>query len=625
MAGGIKFTKIDLQQAYLQLGIQEADRDLLTLNTHKGLFRCTRLMFGVASAPAIWQRVMENLLQDIPGVSVFLDDIRVTGPDDETHLHRVELVLQRLADANIRINESKSEFMKDSIHYCGYKIDKNGVHKSADKMDAIDQMPRPSNISELRSFLGMINYYGRFIKNLSTILAPLHVLLQKGVVFKWTRECEQAFQLAKENFKSNMILAHFDSRLPLILATDASPYGDLPVSMESLARATQEDVQLKKIINALCGKKEVPAKLRFNINQASCSIQKDILFCNGKVVIPHSLRDRLLKELHKSHFDIVKIKALARSLFWWPGLDKSIEKLAENCSICNTYRNDPPKVEVHEWEPTKAPFERVHVDYAGPFMGTYFFLMVDAFSKWPFVFVMKDITARSTIEKCKEIFMNFGCPEIMVMDNGRSFRSSEFLQFLANNNITPKFTAAYHPATNGQVERFVQTMKNSLQKMCAEARNKKIVLEEILRDFLIQYRVTPHCVTGVAPAELGRTLQIAMQDRKSGNSQLEDGRVWERHVDQILGSKESGVHPENSYNQLDSGESEIPGMPDQETTSQEENHTNETSAEPNERQPSPAVETSTPELAGGRQKELPARRRVPPAWVADFWMGQPRK
>lgn len=105
MAGGKKFTKIDLQQAYLQLEVREEDRELLTLNTHRGLFRSTRLMYGIASAPAIWQREIENRLRNIPGVSVFLDDIRITGPNDEIHLQRLEQVLQRLGDANIRINE----------------------------------------------------------------------------------------------------------------------------------------------------------------------------------------------------------------------------------------------------------------------------------------------------------------------------------------------------------------------------------------------------------------------------------------------------------------------------------------------------------------------------------------
>lgn len=168
---------------------------------------------------------MECLVRDIPGVSVFLDDIRITGSTEEIHLQRLEQVLQRLGNASIRINESKSKFLKDSIQYCGYRIDRSGIHKIKEKIQAIDSMPRPRNVTELRSFLGMVNYYGRFIKNLSEILAPLHTLLQNEVSFKWTQKCEEAFISAKKNFQSDIVLAHFDTNLPLILATDASAYG----------------------------------------------------------------------------------------------------------------------------------------------------------------------------------------------------------------------------------------------------------------------------------------------------------------------------------------------------------------------------------------------------------------
>lgn len=119
----------------------------------------------------------------------------------------------------------KSEFFTDKIHYCGYIIDKNGVHKAPDKIEAINKMPRPTNLTELRSFLGMIHYYDRFISNLSEILQPLNKLLQKNTKFDWSEECEKAFKSAKQVFISSKCLVHFDPKLPVTLATDASPYG----------------------------------------------------------------------------------------------------------------------------------------------------------------------------------------------------------------------------------------------------------------------------------------------------------------------------------------------------------------------------------------------------------------
>lgn len=251
----------------------------------------------------------------------------------------------------------------------------------------------------------------------------------------------------------------------------------MPVTIEQLAHATLKDTQLQDLIKALRGKKEIPAKLRFNINQTAFSIQREILLCNGKVVIPVSLRMRFLRDLHRSHFGVAKMKALARSLYWWPGVDKAVEEMARNCNICNSLRNNPPKVEVHEWEPAEGPFDRIHIDYAGPFMNANFFILIDSFSKFPFVRIVKDITAKSTIDECKKIFSEFGTPKTIVMDNGRSFRSTEFTQFLKVNKITPKYTAPYHPSTNGQAERFIQTMKNSLRKILADPVNKNLKLE----------------------------------------------------------------------------------------------------------------------------------------------------
>lgn len=99
-------------------------------------------------------------------------------------------------------------------------------------------------------------------------------------------------------------------------------------------------------------------------------------------MIPKSLRKRFLRDLHKSHFGIAKMKTLVRSLYWWLGIDKAIEEMARNCDICNSLQNDPPKVKPHEWEAAEASFDIVHIDYIGPFMNAYFLVVVDAFSKW---------------------------------------------------------------------------------------------------------------------------------------------------------------------------------------------------------------------------------------------------
>lgn len=182
-----------MKQAYLQLPLAEMDKEILTLNIHKGLYHSNHLMYEVASAPVIWQRTIENILSEIPGIAIFLDDIRVTGRNIEEHMKRLELVFKRLAEYNLRINKEKCEFLKDNISYCGCQIDKNGIFKEKSKIEAICNMLRPNNITELRAFIGLINYHGRFIKHLSDLLRPLNNLLKKNIGFKWTKDCELAF------------------------------------------------------------------------------------------------------------------------------------------------------------------------------------------------------------------------------------------------------------------------------------------------------------------------------------------------------------------------------------------------------------------------------------------------
>ncbi|XP_024892655.1 uncharacterized protein K02A2.6-like, partial [Temnothorax curvispinosus] len=572
MAGEKVFSKIDLLQAYLQLEVRQQDRELLTLNTHKGLYRPTRLMYGVASAPAIWQRIIENILKDIPGVVVFLDDIRVSGKNVQDHLSKLRQVFTRLQKCNIRINVKKSEFFKDQIQYCGYVIDKNGINKAPDKIDAISNMPQPTNLTELRSFLGMIRYYDRFVPNLSAILQPLNNLLQKNVKFYWSEDCEKSFQAAKRAFTSPKCLAHFDPRLPITLATDASPYGigavlshiypdgseraiqyasqtlsktqrsysqidkealaiifgvrkfhqylqsteftlitdhrpltqifsptkglpiytamrmqhyalilqgfcykikyrksklhsnadclsrlpiprntdeieceavdefqeatfdTLPITAAQVAAATREDKELSNLLKFLITGSNSNADSKSNkyytVPYEEFSLLHGVIFRGHRVVIPIGLQKKILHELHLGHFGTVKMKHLARGYVWWNKIDNDIKKLTQNCHECNSHRNNPPKVSNHVWEPAQLPFERVHVDFAGPFLGHNFFILVDSYTKWPEIHIVKDITTKTTINVCRQIFYTYGLPKYIVSDNGTAFTSKEFRNFL---------------------------------------------------------------------------------------------------------------------------------------------------------------------------------------------------
>ena len=210
VAGAKCFSKLDLSQAYQQVELKEESRKFVTVSTHRGLYQYNRLPFGVASAPAVFQKLMEQTLQ---------------GKTPADHWCKVEEVLERLNEWGFRLKRSKCSFLQSAVEYLGYRIDSEGLHTTTAKIEAILEAPKPSDLRQLRSFLGLVNYYGRFVPNLATVAHPLNNLLKQNAKWKWTSDCEKAFKLLKGELASASVLVHYDINLPIRLACDASAYG----------------------------------------------------------------------------------------------------------------------------------------------------------------------------------------------------------------------------------------------------------------------------------------------------------------------------------------------------------------------------------------------------------------
>lgn len=171
----------------------------------------------------------------------------------------------------------------------------------------------------------------------------------------------------------------------------------------------------------------------------------------------------MLEDLHTGHCGVVRMKEIAHSYFWWPGLDADIEEKAGFCPDCQKVRNLPQLAPLHPWDWPEEPWQRVHIDFAGPLESRMFLVVVDAHSKWPEVAVMKGTSSEKTVEALISIFSRFGLPQQLVSDNGPQLVSEEFRKFMEENGIQHIKSAPYHPATNGLAERFIQTMKQALK------------------------------------------------------------------------------------------------------------------------------------------------------------------
>ncbi|XP_063965770.1 uncharacterized protein K02A2.6-like [Lytechinus pictus] len=223
--GAAIFSKLDLKWGYHQVELDEESRDITTFVTHKGVMRYKRLIFGLSSASEIYQYAIQTALQGLEGVRNISDDIVVFGKDVEEHDIRLNAVLQRLRDRHLTVNADKCIFRAPRIMFFGFVISKDGISANEARVAAIKEARMPTNQSEVRSFLGLVNYCARLIPNLATIAEPLRKLTRGDQPWTWGPEQRQSFERLRNALTSDDVMAHFVTGAPTELRVDASPFG----------------------------------------------------------------------------------------------------------------------------------------------------------------------------------------------------------------------------------------------------------------------------------------------------------------------------------------------------------------------------------------------------------------
>nr|CAD2199249.1 unnamed protein product [Meloidogyne enterolobii] len=657
LRGARFFSQLDLKDAYLQIELDNESKRLCGINTHRGLMQCQRLPFGVKSAPSIFQHLMDQVLTGINGAFCYLDDVIIASRSIKEHNEILRKVFTKIQDFGLKIQPEKCKFLQSEIKFLGHVITSKGISPDPKRSEAIHKMPAPHDISSLRSFLGALNYYGKFIKTMREIRAPLDELLRKDTEWVWTEKQQKAFEKAKEILLSDLLLTHYDPSLPIIVAADASKDGigavvshtfpdgtekavehsaitfspaqrnysqiekealalvfavqkfhkmiygrrftlltdhkpllaifgsktgipiysanrlqrwaiilsnydfeikyiktndfgkadvlsrlianypkhdedvlianicsntecfvnstlgtqiqPLPVTAEDIAKYTSEDEVLQKLVLKIkedwnnC--KDIQLQPYFPKRQEIMEIEGCLVYGN-RTIIPTKLRNAILKALHLAHPGVVKMKAIAKEHVYWPQINSDIERTIRQCQECQEAAKLPTKTTLTPWKTPEEVFHRVHIDFAGPCQnGHTYLLLVDAYSKWPEVYCMPNISAKNTVEALRNLVYRLGCPKEIVSDNGTQFRSSELAKFCKEYGIKQTFTPPFHPQSNGQVERFVDTFKRGMKK----GKGDKLWCEKML----LAYRSTPHsALQGHSPDQLflGRKLRTQL-------------------------------------------------------------------------------------------------------------------
>ena len=197
------------------------------------------------------------------------------------------------------------------------------------------------------------------------------------------------------------------------------------------------------------------------------SVQDDVLLWGNRVVaiVPLQAQRKVLELFHDTYIGISRMKSLVRLFVWWPNMDSEIERYVKNCVSCQVSIRDPRFTSLHPWEWPQSPWTRVHANFAGPFLGKMYLVLIDAYSKWMEVHITSGATSAITIAKMKTTFSSLGLPQILVTDNGLAFSSQEFASFIKANGIKHVTSIPYHPASNGLAEKAIQTFKATIRKL----------------------------------------------------------------------------------------------------------------------------------------------------------------
>lgn len=225
LANAKYFCVLDLREAYAQMEVAEECQQFLTINTHMGLYRYKRLIFGVSSAPTIFQSMMDQIIQGLLWVICFIDDLLIGGNTSDDCIQNVRKCLTRLNEYNVKVKWEKCKFFEKSVTYLGHEISEDGIRPNPEKIREIVDAPQPENLTQVKSYLGLLNYYGRFIPNLSQESMESYKLTQMDMPFVWSPECQNAFDRSKQLLLSNKLLVHYDPSKPIVIHCDASPYG----------------------------------------------------------------------------------------------------------------------------------------------------------------------------------------------------------------------------------------------------------------------------------------------------------------------------------------------------------------------------------------------------------------
>ncbi|KAL2225724.1 UNVERIFIED_CONTAM: Transposon Ty3-I Gag-Pol polyprotein [Sesamum indicum] len=550
--GSTIFSKIDLKSGYHQIRIKEGDEWKTAFKTKHGLYEWLVMTFGLSNAPSTCMRLMNHVLRAFIGkfVVVYFDDILVYSRTLEEHVTHLKQVLEVLRKEWLFGNLKKCDFCTNKVIFLGFVVSSEGNTVDEEKVKAIQDWPTPTTIGEVRSFHGLASFYRRFVKDFSTMAAPLNELTKKNVPFKWGNAQEKAFQAIKEKLTHAPLLALPDFGKTFEIECDASGIGIGGVLMqggrpvayfsEKLSGPTLNYPTYDKELYALWvefiesfpyvikhkkGKENIVADalsrryVLLSIMDAKILgfelikdlYANDVDFANQLCVPNCSIRSLLLKEAHSGglmgHFGISKTLGVLSEHFYWAKMRRDVEKFVGKCIVCHKAKSKLNPHGLYMPLPIPSvPWEDISMDFVLGLPRSKrgrdsIFVVVDRFSKMAHFIACHKVDDASNIANLffQEIVRLHGMPRTIVSDRDAKFLSYFWKTLWGKLGTKLLFSTACHPQTDGQTEVVNRTLSTLLRTIVKKNLRS---WEECLPHVEFAYNRAIHSTTKFSPFQI---------------------------------------------------------------------------------------------------------------------------
>ncbi|GJR71970.1 putative reverse transcriptase domain-containing protein [Tanacetum coccineum] len=488
LQGSRVYSKIDLRSGYHQLRVHEEDILKTAFRTRYGHYEFQVMPFGLTNAPTIFMDLMNRVCKPYLDrfVIVFIDDILIYSKSRKEHEGHLKLILNLLKKEELYAKFSKCEFWLSKVQFLGHVIDSEGIHVDPAKIEAIKDWASPKTPTEIRQFLGLAGYYRRFIEGFSKIARPMTKLTQKSMKFEWGEKAEAAFQLLKQN---------------------------------NVCPENVEDIICKRGADALDRKGKKQAATRQDYAMSRYKSKKYSI---------HPGSDKMYQDLKK--------------LYWWPNMKAEIATYVSKCLTCAKVKIEYQKPsgllvqpEIPQWK-----WENITMDFVTKLPRTAagqdtIWVIVDRLTKSAHFLPMRedDTLEKLTRQYLKEVVSKHGVPVSIISDRDGKFTSHFWKSLHKALGTRLDMSTAYHPETDGQSERTIQTLEDMLRACVLDfgkGWDKHLPLVEF------SYNNSYHTSIKAAPFEAlyGRKCRSPICWAEVGDSQLTGPEIIHETTERIV-------------------------------------------------------------------------------------------